>query len=346
MMKIKKHKKFLMMLIGLFVMVSLLSACGKTDADKEQGNEEKKKETIVFADAGWDSIRFHNAVASTIIEKGYGYPTTEMMGSEQTSLLGLRQGDIDVYTEIWTGNIVELYQEAIKSGDIVELSINYSDNKQGLYVPTYVIKGDPKKGIKPIAPDLKSVKDLHKYWEIFKDPEDPNKGRIFGSIPGWTADEVLREKIKNYGLDKAYNYFQAGSAPALAASITKAIEDKAPWVGYYWEPTWVTGKYDMTLLEDEAYTKEKWEDGYRCAFPSQDLTIAVNKEFSTKAPEVEQFLKQYQTSSEVTSSALAYMQENEADAKDAAKWFLKEHEEIWTKWVPAEIEKKVKEGIQ
>ncbi|WP_129600137.1 ABC transporter substrate-binding protein [Anaerophilus nitritogenes] len=337
-MKLKKH---LMIIMLWMLMVSILAACSHQANSQSQGT----KETIVFADAGWDSIRFHNAVARMILEKGYGYPTNKIMGSEQTSLLGLRRGDINVYTEIWTGNIIDLYNEAIESGEIVELSINYSDNKQGLYVPTYVIKGDPQRGIEPIAPELKSVKDLDKYWKIFKDIEDPKKGRIYGSIPGWTADTSLRKKMESYGLDKNYNYFQAGSAPALAASIAEAIEKKEPWLGYYWEPTWITGKYDMTLLEDEPYTKEKWENNYACEYPSQDLTIAVNKELLKEAPEVVDFLKQYKTSSEITSKALAYMQENEVNADKAAKWFLKENEDLWTKWVPNEIAKKVKKAI-
>ncbi|WZL73293.1 ABC transporter substrate-binding protein [Clostridiaceae bacterium 35-E11] len=343
-MKFKKQKKFLITMLALLSIGLMLAACSY--GEDNQGNNEKTKGKIVFADAGWDSIRFHNAVASMIIEEGYGYPTSEIMGSEQTSLVGLRQGDIDVYTEIWTGNIIDIYDEAIESGDIIELSINYADNKQGLYVPTYVIKGDPQRGIEPMAPGLKSVKDLERYWEIFKDPEDPSKGRIYGSIPGWTADEVLQKKMKTYHLDENYNYFQAGSAPSLAASITKAIEQKEPWLGYYWEPTWVTGKYDMTLLEDEPYTKEKWDNGYRCEYPSQELTIAVNKEFLDRAPEVVEFLRQYKTSSEITSNALAYMQQNEVNAKAAAKWFLKEYEELWTAWVPSKIAKKVKRTMK
>ena len=40
--------------------------------------------------------------------------------------------------------------------------------------------------------------------------------------------------------------------------MISAIERGEPWVGYNWEPTWVMGLYDMTLLEDEPYDEEKW----------------------------------------------------------------------------------------
>ena len=40
------------------------------------------------------------------------------------------------------------------------------------------------------------------------------------------------------------------------------------------------------------------------------------------------------------------MRENESDSRDAAIWFLKTREDVWTKWVPEEIVDKVKEAIK
>ncbi len=197
-----------------------------------------------------------------------------------------------------------------------------------------------------MAPGLKTVKDLEKYWEVFKDPEDPGKGRIYGSPPGWKVDEILREKIETYGLDNTYNYFSPGSDASLAASLASAYKKGGPWVGYYWEPTWVTGLYDVTLLEDEEYSDEKWENGYACEWPAVDVTIAVHKSLPDRAPEIVEFLGNYKTSSALTSEALAYMQENEVEARDAAEWFLREKEDIWTEWVPEDVANKVKEALE
>src|SRR5699024_11288648 len=90
-------------------------------------------------------------------------------------------------------------------------SVNFDDNFQGLYVPTYVIEGDPERGIEPMAPDLKYITDLPDYWELFKDPEDDSKGRVIGSISGWTVDEILFDGFEHYNLDESYNYFRPGS---------------------------------------------------------------------------------------------------------------------------------------
>jgi len=267
------------------------------------------KDKIVFADAGFDSLSFHNGVAQTIIEEGYGYPTETIFGSASTTLLGLEGGDIDIFMEIWTGNWGDVYYDALEEGLIIEVSVNYNDDVQGLYVPTYMIEGDSERGIEATAPDLKTIFDLKDCWELFKDEEDPSKGRIYGSPPGWLVADILRTKIKTYGLDEYYNCFSPGSDSALSAVIVGAYEKGEPIVAYYWEPTWVMGMLNMTLLEDEPYSAEKWteENGYACEFESMDITIAVNKDLPERAPEVVDFLSHYHTTSAIASAALSYM---------------------------------------
>lgn len=343
-----KKTREVLVLVLILSGVLIFSACSqevKSQASHGTKENNENKEAIIFTNAGWESIGFHNAVAGIIIEEGYGFPTEEIIATEQMSILGLQQGDVNIYMEIWTGNIIDKYNIILENGDIIELGINYADNEQGLYVPTYVIEGDPERGIEPLAPDLKSIKDLEKYWEVFLDEEDATKGRIYGSISGWTADEVLQQKLNTYGLDQYYNYFQPGSDAALSSSIASAYESGEPWVGYYWEPTWVTGKYDLILLEDDPYDDEKWNDGYSCKFPSQNLTIAVDKNFPEAHPQIVDFLKNYKTSSEITSTALAYMQDNNVETREAAKWFLKEYEGLWTEWVPQDIAEKVLKAL-
>jgi len=148
---------------------------------------------IVFGDASWDSIQVHIRIAAFIIENGLGYKTDFMVGETIPIVAGVIRGDIDVDMESWTENLQEVYDKGIKSGKMLDLGPNFPDSWQGWLVPTYVIKGDPERGIKALAPDLKSVFDLPKYWKIFKDPEVPEKGRFYNSIPGWaiTKEENL-----------------------------------------------------------------------------------------------------------------------------------------------------------
>lgn len=293
-----------------------------------------KSREIAFADVGWDSVKFHNAVAGLVAESAFGYTWKEMPGSSPIMHEALKNGEIDVNMEEWTDNLSTYYEDR-DAGLFKDLGTNFGDNIQGFYVPRYVIEGDPERGIEPMAPGLKTVQDLKKYADVFPDDEKPGMGRIYGAIPGWEINEIIQKKVKFNGLDSQYNYFQPGSDAALSAAFTSAFEKGEPIVGYYWEPTWLTGKYDMVLLEDYPYVDlEKYKAG-ETACPSVDVTVGVSNQFYEEEPEFCEFLEKYETSSALTSEALAYMQDNEGVTyTDTAKWFLTEHSELIDQWLP------------
>lgn len=324
-------KRILVLLSALILLV--LVACTE------------EEETIVFADAEWDSIRVHNHIAQTIIEEAFGYDTEVIAGSTAATVQGLREGDINVYMEIWTDNIKEVYEEAIEAGDIIKVSTNFADNDQGLYVPTYVIEGDEERGIEPMAPDLRTVEDLKKYPDVFEDPEDPGRGRIINGPSGWTVEESISMKFETYGLDETMNNFIPGSDAAAVADLVRAYENGEAWVGYYWSPTWVTAKYDLTLLEEPEFDREIWDENRGTAFPPNDVVVAVHNDMPEQAPEVVAFLENYETSNDLTEEALNYMEEEDASAEEAAIWWMHEHEELWTSWLDEEEAEKVKEAI-
>lgn len=303
---------------------------------------------IVFADFGWDSAYFHNRVAQFILEHGYGYETTSVPGETVPLTQGMIRGDVHVATEFWADQNPP-FLEAVEEGTILDLGTNYGESVQGFYVPTYVIEGDPERGIEPMAPDLKSVEDLPKYKDLFQDPEDPSKGRFYDCIAGWECEQVNAAKFAAYGLDEHYNRFLPGSATALASSLVAAYEKGEPWFGYYWGPTWIFGLLDLTKIEEPPYSDECWEhilEGKEaCAYPDVQVRIGVNAEFAEKAPDVVEFLENYETTFDQTSAALLYMHDNEAEPEEAAIWFLKEYEEQWTQWVPEDVAAKVRDAL-
>ena len=315
--------------------VLLIFGCLAGCASDGDGGSSGGKGTISFANAGWDSIMFHNAVAGFIATSAFGYDDwTEVPGSTTVLHEGLKRGDVDVHMEIWTDNLAT-YEDDLAAGSLTELSVNFDDNVQGLYVPRYVIEGDPERGIEASAPDLKTVADLKNYKDIFPDEENPGKGRIYGAIPGWEIDTVMYNKYVHYGLDQDFTYFRPGSEAAMVTTLSAAYERGEPIVGYYWEPTWLLGKYDFVLLEDAPYTEEGFLKG-ETACPSVRVVVGASNQFAEANPEFCEFLKNYTTSSALTSEALAHMQDTGDDVKATAKWFLTEHEDLWTGWMDAE----------
>lgn len=315
------------------------------------------KKTIIFADYGWDSAQVHNRIAGIIIEKGLGYPIKFVQGETtmlNTALIQAKGGEApNINMESWTENWQEHYDDGLAKGKdpksnqgFVNLGPNFPNSVQGWYVPRYVVEGDAKRGIKAMAPDLKSVADLSKHWKLFKDPEDPSKGRFHGCIPGWECAKVNEKKFKAYGILDNYNIMQPGSGPALAAAMETAYKRGKPWLGYYWGPTWVLGKLDMLQLEEPAFDQKIWDTTKACAYPSVKCDILVHKSLPKEAPEVTEFLKNYETTLDINNKFLAYMQDNKASTEDAAKWFLKEYEKLWTGWVSADVVAKVKAALK
>lgn len=83
-----------MILTAFLVLLGILSGCSPDE-----------KRPVVFADPGWDSVRFHNAVAQLVAEKVYGLKTEILYGSTPITQAALVRGDADVNMELWTDNV-------------------------------------------------------------------------------------------------------------------------------------------------------------------------------------------------------------------------------------------------
>ena len=314
------------------------------------------KPTLVFEDLGWDTARVHNRIAAFILEHGYGYKIDYVDGETimlAKALIMGKPGSPNINMETWTDNWLDLYAEGEAKGKdpntnegFVWVGNNFPNSVQGFWVPTYMIKGDPKRNIKATIPNVKSVEDMKAVWEIFKDPEDPSKGRFYSCIPGWSCQEVNMMKFKEYGLDKNYNIMEPGSGAALAGSMEGAYKKGEPWFGYYWDPTWIMGKLDMTMLEEPPYSKECWDGNKACAYPAARCDIIVHKSLVKTAPDVVEFLSKYHTTMDINRKFLLHMQETGGKPADGAMWFLKNYEDLWTKWVSPEIAQKVKAAMK
>lgn len=314
----------------LLVLLFAVSLGGPLTADAD--------EHIVFADLSWDSVQFHNRVAGFIIEHGYGYPVEYLFVDITPALMGLERGDVDVDMELWPTYNLDWWEKAQADGTVLNLGANFENATQGWFVPTYVIHGDPERDIAPLAPDLKGVADLSRYWELFRDPEVPEKGRLINGPAGWVAHNINKAKLEGYGLDEHFQAFSPGSGTALDTYISTSYERGVPVLFYYWEPTWLLGKYDMTMLEEAPFDDALWtpEKKFTCEWLTVTTYIVVGKTFPSRYPDVTAFLKNYGISLEENQKALAYMHATGATADEAATWFLKNYPEVWKAWIPAE----------
>lgn len=337
-------KRMLSILLAMGLCVSLV-ACSSSNKSTETNSSTQKSEdkpNISIGEPPWNAAYYLDNVAQIIFQEGYGYPTEIVDADNPAVLTAICDNEIDVHMNVWKNAYVP-YQEMLADGKLQEIGTLHTDAINGIYVPTYVIKGDKERGIEAKAPDLKTVKDLAKYADIFTDPDDPSKSVFYNAPTGMSANPILQAKLETYGLTDYFNISVPGSQSILEASLESAYEKGEPWVGYSYTPTWVQAKFDMTKLEDEPYEKELFteEAGYACDFQPEEVVIACSNEFKDKAPDIYECLEKVKIRGYHISDMLWYMKENDVDGRAAAIYWMKENPDEWTSWVPEDIAKNI-----
>ncbi|MFB4391888.1 MULTISPECIES: ABC transporter substrate-binding protein [unclassified Pseudomonas] len=328
------------------LLASLLLAFGLASTDSAAAAT--AREPIHFGAIGWESGAFTTEVLRLIVEHGYGYPTDTLPGSTVSMEVALARNDLQVIAEEWAGRS-PAWVKAEQAGQVFALGDTVKNAEEGWWVPAYVIKGDAAKGIKPLAPELRSVDDLKRYPEVFKDAEAPGKGRFLNSPAGWTSEIVNTQKLKAYGLDGLYNNFRTGSGAALDAEVTSAIRRGQPVLFYYWSPTPLMGRFDLVRLEEPPFDEQAWATLTDPANPhpkgsgslAAKLSIGVSARFREQYPELVAWFEKVDLPIDTLNKALAHMSETRQDPREAALVFLREHPEIWKAWVPDEVAAKV-----
>ena len=303
-----------------------------------------KAVSIVIADDSWDSNKFHNALGKLVIENAYdGYKVSFSTASSAMNWISIKNNDVDLHLEQWT-DVIPTYDEDIRDGLVINVGVVVEDSRQAVYVPRYVVEGDPSRKIAPMAPGLRRVEDIINYPHVFPDDENPSRGRFYGSVPGWDADIYMHKRFMYLKLDEKFNYVRLGSEAALAMSLVSAYNLGEPWLGYNYEPTWIVGKLDLIRLEDVPFEPEAFEEG-KTGFSTQALVIICSREFPKKAPDLLEFLKKYRTGSARVSEALSYLDDTGSSHDDTAIWLLKKYDNLIDEWLPAANAKKLRDYL-
>ena len=332
-------KGFRLLLVSTLTAIGLLTS--PTAATAAQA-------PIHFADLNWESGSLITDILRIIVEEGYGLPTDNLPGTTITLETALANNDIQVIGEEWAGRS-PVWIKAQAQGKVVSLGDIVKGATEGWWVPEYVIKGDPAKGLKPLAPDLRSVSDLPRYKDVFSDPETPGKGRFLNSPIGWTSEVVNQQKLKAYDLSDSYVNFRSGSGAALDAEITSSIRRGKPVLFYYWSPTPLLGRFKLVQLEEPAFDAEAWKTLTDADNPNprptrslpSKLSIGVSTPFQKQYPQIAVFFSKVDLPIDPLNKALAEMSEKHSTPRQAAKAFMTAHPDVWRAWLPKEIADKV-----
>lgn len=337
-------KKIPTLLAGLLLAVGLASTDSAASAERTT--------PIRFGAIGWESGALTTEILRLIVERGYGYTTDTLPGSTVSMEVALARNDLQVIAEEWAGRS-PAWVKAEQAGQVFALGDTVKNAEEGWWVPAYVIEGDAARKLKPVAPQLRSVEDLKRYPQVFRDPESPGKGRFLNSPSGWTSETVNSQKLKAYGLNDLYTNFRSGSGAAMDAEIGSAIRRGQPVLFYYWNPTPLMGRYKLIRLQEPPFDAQAWatltdagnpEPKGSSSLPAK-LSIGVSKAFREGYPELVSMFERVDLPIDRLNKALADMSEKRTPSRDAALTFLRDNREVWKAWLPADIATKVEASL-
>ena len=302
--------------------------------------------TIKIAEMTWLSAGTLADVVKHILKSGYGCDVETVPGDTvPTATSMLTRGTPDIAPEFWVSTAQSIWDKMQKKGNVYKASNTYaSGGEEGWWIPSYVAKAHP---------NIKSIEDLKANWKVFEDPANPGKGRFYGCPPGWGCEIITDNLFKALGLGKTFDLFSPGSGANLKASIARAVDSHQPFVGYYWGPTAVIGKYHLVRLKMPPYDAAKFKclTNANCTDPQVtgwavgNVAVAVVTKLKKEAPDVAAFLSKMTIPNKDIEQVLAWGDTNHASNAETANYFLKHYPSIWTKWVPADAAEKIKKSL-
>ncbi len=322
-MQFKKRVLGLMCAAGLLAGAASAQAAGWCESGKP----------VKFAGLNWESGMLLTDVLQLVLKNGYGCETDSLPGNSITMEQALGNNDIQIFAEEWVGRS-DAWNKAASAGKVVGVGAPIVGATEGWYVPRYVIEGDAKRGIEAKAPQLKSIADLGQYAEVFRDPEEPGKGRFYNCPAGWTCELDNSEMLKSYGLESKFTNFRPGTGPALDAAVLSSYRRGEPILFYYWSPTPLMGQADLVKLEEKPGVDK-----------SVTIQVGLSKTFHDEAPELVDVLKKVNLPIDLLNQNLAKMAKEKMASADLAKVFLKEHPEVWHAWVSEDAAKKIEAAL-
>lgn len=329
-------------LTALAALLASGAALAQPAAAADCGTAEK----ITIAEMTWLSAASLAHVAQKIMVAGYGCDAELVPGDTvPTATSMLTRSEPMVAPELWVSTAQSIWDQMQEKGNVYKAGdIFESGGEEGWWIPSYVAEANPQ---------IKSVEDLKDNWQVFVSNENPEKGRFYACPPGWGCEIITNNLYKALGLDETFEMFPTGSGEALKATIARQVTRQEPFVGYYWGPTDVIGKYNLVKLETPTFDQEAFTclTDANCADPKVtgwavgEVAVAAVTELKTQAPDVAEFLSKMQVPNAEISKVLAWGDDNGATPEEVAIHFLQNNESIWTNWVPADVAEKVKSSL-
>ncbi|MDD2882611.1 MAG: ABC transporter substrate-binding protein [Rhodoferax sp.] len=346
-------KKSPQLALTVLAAVIALSACSKKEEAAAPIAAMQPAATacgkVTVANMNWQSAEVLAHIDKIILSKGYGCDVELVPGDTMPTLTAMMEkGKPDVAPEAWINAVREPLDAAVKAGRLHYAAEALTDGGiEGWWIPKYLAEAHP---------EIKTIDDALKQPKLFPAPEVKDKGGIYNCPAGWNCQLTTGAAFKAWdAAKKGFVLVNTGSAAGLDGSIAKAYERKQGWLGYYWAPTSILGKYEMVKLDagvpldkkgfEGCNTKVDCEKPVKSDWPKAVVFTVITDSFKKAGGPAVGYLETRSWRNDTVNQLLAWMTDNQATGEDGAKYFLKSHPEIWTTWVAPDVAEKIKAGL-
>lgn len=310
---------------------------------------------LVIAEQNWASAELMANVDKIILEEGYGCEVELVPGATMPTFTSMNdKGTPDMNPEQWANAVYTPLKKAVSEKRlIIANQAPITGLGEGWWINPAAIEKYPQ--IKNMT-----AMEILEHPEWFPSKEDASKGGFMGCPAGWGCQLANANLYRAFDMEKkGWVLLDPGSAAGLDGSIAKAADSNEPWIGYYWNPTSMVGKYNLQQLDfgvpfagrdnwDNCITlaEQDCADPKPTAWTKSEVNSIVSANFAkTGGKDVLGYVEKRTYPGTVMNGMLVFMADNQAKGSDAAVEFLIKHEDIWTKWVSSDAANKIKKSL-
>jgi glycine betaine/proline transport system substrate-binding protein len=242
---------------------------------------------------------------------------------------GLKTGDLHLAMEIWETTGREALDEAVASGNVVNMGETGMLAIEEWWYPAYLEERCPG------LPDWQALNDCA---QEFATAETAPMGRYLGGPVTWGGFD--EERIEALELD--FEVVHAGTDAALFAELESAYQRQDPIVLWVYAPHWAPAKYKGSFIEFPPYSSECYNDpsvglnpnaAYDCGKPTGPIWKAAWAGLPEQWPNAARVIGNFTISNEDMGAMVADVDLNGKSVEEVVAAWMADNEATWKGWI-------------
>lgn len=313
---------------GLYTAAAL--ALGLVAPGVAQAAVPESEDPIKLAINEWTGQHISTHVAGEVLKR-MGYNVEYVTAGYYPQMQALEDNTVSATLEIWSSNIGEHYDNALKSGNVVEIG------DLGLQPVESWFYNNAAKEQCPGLPDYSALNDCA---EVFSNAESFPQGRLVDYPADWGTTNV--DRLTAFDLN--FSSAPAGSEGALIAEIQGAEARNEPLLVMFWAPHWVHAVVDLHPLDLPPYEAGCYDDKsvgvnpnatYDCDWERGYIKKMAWTGMAEKWPAAAKLLSAYSLKNDDQIPMMNAIDKEGKKLEDVVSAWVDANESTWKAWVDA-----------